>query len=57
MILEKALEYTSSLGHSDFLASIGWLEKFKKKHELSQKTVCFEIPDTPLKNVRGGVLR
>lgn len=42
IIREKALEFASVLGHKDFASSVGWLDKFKKRHNIVQKAVCGE---------------
>lgn len=42
IIREKAKEFANALGHDDFLSSVGWLDKFKKRHSIVQKTICGE---------------
>lgn len=42
LLQEKAEIYSKSLGFSDFKASNGWLEKFKRRHDLVFKKVCGE---------------
>ncbi|XP_044586102.1 tigger transposable element-derived protein 6-like [Cotesia glomerata] len=42
LLQEKAEIYSTSLGFSDFRASNGWLEKFKRRHDLVFKKVCGE---------------
>lgn len=42
LIREKAVEFAESLGHSDFVASAGWLDKFKRRHNIVGKVVCGE---------------
>ena len=37
LIREKAPYFAESLGHKDFIASVGWLDKFKKRHSIIQK--------------------
>ena len=34
---EKALYLAESLGYKDFIASVGWLDKFMKKHNIILK--------------------
>ena len=34
---EKVLYFTKSLGHKDFMASVSWLDKFKKGTVLFKK--------------------
>lgn len=48
MILEKVPEYATSLGHSEFEASVVWIEKFRKRNELFQKTVSGKSADAPV---------
>ena len=38
----KAEFYAKQMGHSNFRASNGWLEKFKSRHEIAFKKVCGE---------------
>ncbi|XP_017475638.1 PREDICTED: tigger transposable element-derived protein 4-like [Rhagoletis zephyria] len=42
LIREKAVEFAESLGYSDFVASAGWLDKFKRRHNIVGKVVCGE---------------
>lgn len=42
LIKEKALEFGAALGHRDFQASNGWLEKFKKRHCVIHKVISGE---------------
>lgn len=42
LMREKAEQFARSLGHIDFKASNGWLENFKKRHNISFKKVCGE---------------
>lgn len=45
IIREKAIEFAESLGHSDFIASVGWLDKFKRRHNIAGRVVCGESGD------------
>lgn len=42
LIKEKAMEYAERLGHEAFQASSGWLDKFKKRHEIVEKVISGE---------------
>lgn len=50
LIREKALEYAAALGHEDFSASVGWLDKFKKRHNIAQMSVCGESASADTKS-------
>lgn len=39
LIKEKALGFANRLGHVDFQANSGWLDKFKKRLGIKEKTV------------------
>lgn len=39
MIQEKAQEFSKNFGYKEFRASAGWLDKFKARHGIIQKTV------------------
>src|ERR1044072_1514935 len=45
LIKEKSLEYAKYLGHPEFQASTGWLDKFKKRHGIIQKVISGESAD------------
>ncbi|GBO16548.1 Tigger transposable element-derived protein 4 [Araneus ventricosus] len=44
---DKAVEFAKTLGYPDFKASAVWLDKFKKRHGLTQKSICGESADVP----------
>jgi hypothetical protein len=41
-IKEKALQFATSLGHTNFKASNGWLHNFKTRYGIAQKNICGE---------------
>lgn len=45
LIRKKALSFAECLGHADFVASVGWLDKFMKRHKITQKVMCGESAD------------
>ncbi|GBM19435.1 Tigger transposable element-derived protein 4 [Araneus ventricosus] len=47
LMQEKAVEFSKTLGYPDFKASDGWLDKFKKRHSPTQKSICGESADVP----------
>ncbi|KAL4104351.1 hypothetical protein QTP88_019652 [Uroleucon formosanum] len=42
ILKEKAENFAKSLGHEQFKTSNGWLENFKKRHDISFRKVCGE---------------
>ena len=42
MLQQKAMEFAKVLGRTEFKASNGWLEAFKKRHKLGQRVLCGE---------------
>ncbi|XP_071497551.1 tigger transposable element-derived protein 6-like [Diadema antillarum] len=42
LVREKADKLGKMLGHQDFKASIGWLQRFKERHGIQQLRVCGE---------------
>jgi hypothetical protein len=42
LVQAHALKYATMLGHTEFKASCGWLEKFKKRQQISWKTIVGE---------------
>lgn len=50
LIKEKALEFGAALGHKDFQASNGWLEKFRKRHGVIHKVICGESASASVSN-------
>lgn len=51
MLQEKAREISNNLKVENFVASNGWLECFRKRHNVSFKTVCGEGGDVSLTEV------
>ena len=45
MIQERALKFASDLNVESFKASNGWLESFKKRHNIIFGTMCGERGD------------
>ena len=43
MLQEKALSYAKELGNSEFKASNGWLEYFRKRHNIAFKRPMFPL--------------
>lgn len=50
LIREKAKEFAVALGREDFSASVGWLDKFKKRHNIVQMSVCGESASADLQS-------
>ena len=42
---EKAKEIAERLGNSDFKGTNGWLDKWKKRHNITRVTICGESGD------------
>jgi hypothetical protein len=42
MIQVKVLEFAAELGITDFKATNGWLERFRKRHEMKFRSICGE---------------
>lgn len=42
MLKEKAQQFAEKLGHKDFKGSNGWLENFKKRHNIIFRKLCGE---------------
>ena len=45
MLQGQARAYSVKMGDDDFKASNGWLECFKKRHNISSKEICGEAAD------------
>lgn len=48
LIREKAKEFAVALGRDDFSASVGWLDKFKKRHNITEMSMCGESASADL---------
>jgi hypothetical protein len=48
LLREKAREYTTALGHDEFQASVGWLNRFRDRNGIVAKVLCGEEKDVPL---------
>ena len=42
LIMAKAEELAKKLGYTDWRASSGWLDRFKKRHDIVFKSICGE---------------
>lgn len=51
MLQEAASDFAKKIGVEEFTASNGWLESFKKRHNISQRTLCGESNDVDLQIV------
>lgn len=47
LLREKALEFARALGHDDFLASEGWLARFRERYGIRARLLCGESADAP----------
>ena len=47
MIKEKAIILSQELGHDDFMASNGWLDRWLKRNSVKCATLCGESGDVP----------
>ncbi|XP_054706706.1 tigger transposable element-derived protein 4-like [Uloborus diversus] len=47
LLREKALDFGKLLGHMDFVASSGWLERFKARHNIVFRNLHGEAKDVP----------
>ncbi|GBM53763.1 hypothetical protein AVEN_145335-1 [Araneus ventricosus] len=45
-IIEKALQFAKVLGYDEVLGSNVWLEKIKRRHEITAKVISGESKDT-----------
>lgn len=52
LIQEKAKELGKLLGHLNFKASTGWLNRFRNRFEISSKVICGEEAAVPLNIVQ-----
>ncbi|XP_049316861.1 tigger transposable element-derived protein 4-like, partial [Bactrocera dorsalis] len=50
LIREKAKEFAVALGRENFSASVGWLDKFKKRHNIAQMSICGESASADLQS-------
>ncbi|CAG8553470.1 4443_t:CDS:2 [Paraglomus brasilianum] len=53
LIQQKALQFAELLGTTDFKASSGWPEKFKKRYSISAFNKHGESQSAPVKEMRG----
>ena len=51
MLQEEALAIVNGLGHSDFKASNGWLQRFKDRHNIKQLVVSGEAGDMAVETI------
>jgi hypothetical protein len=50
ILLSKAEELAAGLGYEDWKCSVGWLDRFKKRHNIAFHSICGEAGDVPIKD-------
>ena len=51
MLQEEALFIADAMGHADFKASNGWLQRFKERHNIRQLVVSGEAGDVAFETI------